>query len=142
MTTAIEIDKGAKDNGFAHMMSDLLGQNLEDHPEKWWDFRRMSGRVAIVVEDADVAITLQFRTGWLKIFDGITGIPDLTIRADSDDVMKMSLVELLPRLGLPDPRGEVTKEVMQASRAGRIRMYGALTNIPLVVRLTRVMSVT
>ena len=54
--------------------------------------------------------------------------------------MKMSMLEL-GRFGLPDPRGEVAKELSAAERAGAIKYYGALANLPLMVRLTRVMSV-
>jgi hypothetical protein len=139
--TEIELGPGAEENGFALMMSELLRQNLDDHPHKRRDFRRLRGRVAIVVEDAEVSVTMVFDSGHLVVHDGIVGIPDLTIRADSDDVMQMSLMELTSRFALPDPRREVTRKVLGASRAGRIRMYGALANIPLVLRLTRVMSV-
>ncbi len=142
MTAPIELDPGAEDNGFALMLADLLRQNLEDHPDKARDFARLSGRVAMVVEDAGVAVTLRFDAGRLVVHDGIVGIPDLTIRAGSDDITQMSLMELLPRVRLPDPRGEATRRVLRASREGRIRMYGALANLPLVVRLTRVMSVS
>lgn len=137
----IELAPGADDNGFALMLADLLRQNMEDHPEKRADFERLLGRVAIVVEDAEVAVTLGFEAGRLRVFDGIVGIPDLTIRASSEEVTKMSLMELLPRFGLPDPRGENTRAILQASREGKIRMYGALMNLPLVLRLTRLMSV-
>ena len=137
----IELGVGAEDNGFALMMSDLLRQNLEDHPHKRRDFDRLVGRIAIVVEDADVSVTMLFEGGRLEVQDGIVGIPDLTIRAPSDEVMQMSLMELTSRFALPNLRGEVTRGVMRASREGRIRMYGALMNLPMVLRLTRVMSV-
>lgn len=137
----IELGPGAEDNGFAVMLADLLRQNLEDHPEKRGDFRRLSGRVALVVEDAGVAVTLRFGAGRMTVHDGIVGIPDLTIRAGSDDIVQMSLVELLPGVRLPDPRGSVTRAVLRASREGRIKMYGALPNLPLLVRLTRLMSI-
>lgn len=142
MTPVVELGPGADDNGFALMLAELIRQNLDDHPHKQRDFFKLSGRVAIVVEDAGVAVTLRFDAGRLTVHDGIVGIPDLTIRADSDDVTQMSLMELLPRVGLPDPRGSATKHVLRASREGRIRMYGALPNLPMVLRLTRIMSVS
>lgn len=141
MNPVIELGPGAEDNGFALMLSELIRQNLDDHPHKRRDFLKLSGRVAIVVEDAGVAVTLRFDAGRLTVHDGIVGIPDVTIRADSDEVTQMSLMELLPRVGLPDPRGEATRQILRASREGRIRMYGALPNLPLLLRLTRVMSV-
>lgn len=141
MQPVIELGPGADDNGFALMLSALIRQNLDDHPRKQRDFLKLSGRVAIVVEDAGVAVTLRFDAGRLTVHDGIVGIPDVTIRAGSDDVTQMSLMELVPRLGLPDPRGAATRHVLRASREGRIHMYGALANLPMVLRLTRIMSV-
>jgi len=137
----VDLGPGAEEHGFALMLSDLIRQNLEDHPGKKRDFARLAGRVAIVVEDAGVSVTLRFDAGRLTVHDGIVGIPDVTIRAEADDVTAMSLMELTPRLALPDPRGESTRRILDAQRKGRIRMYGALANLPLVVRLTRVMSV-
>jgi hypothetical protein len=137
----IQLGEGADENGLAVMLSELLRQNIDDHPDKRKAFRRLAGRVAIVVDDAAVAVTLLFRAGQLTVHSGIVGIPDVTIRASSDDVMKMSLIELLPRIGVPDPRGKVTREIFDAQRKGRIRVFGALANLPLVLRLTRVMAV-
>ena len=143
MTTdeTITIAEGSENNGFALMLCQMLQQNLDDHRHKRRDFDRLLGRVAIVVEDAKVSVTLHFESGKLTLHDGIVGIPDVTIRANSEDVMKMSLVELLPRVGLPDLRKESAREVFKATQSGRVRMYGALSNLPMVVRLTRVMSV-
>jgi hypothetical protein len=141
MGPKVELAEGADDNGFALMVSELIRQNVEDHPAKRRDFDRLRGRVALVVSDARVAVTLEFARGGLVVHDGIVGIPDLTIRADSDWITQMSLMEMMPRLGLPDPRGENTRKVFEASSAGEIKMVGALVNLPLVLRLTRVMSV-
>jgi len=137
----IELAEGADDNGFALMVSELIRQNIEDDSTKRRDFERLRGRIAMIVEDARVAVTLHFGLSRLVVHDGIVGIPDLTIRADSDWITRMSLMELLPRLGVPDPRGENTRAVFEASSSGAIKMYGALTNLPVVMRLTRVMSV-
>ncbi len=139
--STIELGEGADRNGFALMLSQMLRQNLDDHPHKRRDLDRLLGRVAIVVEDAGVSVTLHFDRGTLAVHDGIVGIPDLTIRTTADDVMKMSLIELVPRVGLPDLRKETARHVMRASAEGRIQMFGALANLPMVVRLTRLMSV-
>lgn len=123
------------------MLTDLLTQNTLDRPEKARILDRMRGRVAIVVEDAGVAVTLLFEGGKVRVHDGIVGIPDLTIRAGSEHITKMSLMELLPKVGLPDPRGAITREIFQASKDGRIRMFGAVQNLPTVVRLTKLLSI-
>jgi len=132
---------GAEDNGFAAMIHALIEQNLADHPEKVADFERMRGNVAIVAEDAGTAVTLCFTHGRLEVHAGIEGVPDVAVRANSDDVVGLSQVELTPRLGLPDPRGEHTRKVLARSREGQIKVYGALAHPLLLLRLTRVMSI-
>jgi hypothetical protein len=140
-TPQIELVGAAKNNGLATMITELITQNLADHPDKRRDFAHLVGRVAIVAEDAGVALTLCFSFGALAVYDGIEGIPDVTVRASSDDVINLSLVELTEGTRLPDLKGEVTQAMLKASRAGRIRVLGALFHIPMLVHLTRVMSV-
>ena len=140
-TRPITVSAPALDNGLANMIADLVRQNLADHPQKLTTFDRLRGRVAIVAEDADVALTLEFRAGELRVHDGIVGVPDVCVRADSEDVINLSLLELVPRLGWPDPRGRTVRAIADATRAGRLRVVGGLMHLPLLLRLTRVMSV-
>src|SRR4029077_5554385 len=101
----IELAPGAENNGLAGMLCALILQNLNDKPKKRDDFAKLRGRIAIVAEDAAVSLTLVFEGNMLTIYDGIVGVPDVTVRADSDDIVQLSLVELTPFLGLPNPRG-------------------------------------
>ena len=137
----IELAPGAEDNGLASMLSALILQNLKDKPKKRDDFAKLRGRVAIVAEDAAVSLTLVFEGNMLTIYDGIVGVPDVTVRADSEDIVQLSLVELTSFLGLPNPRGAALREVVQKSKHGKIRVFGALLHWPLVLRLTRLMSI-
>jgi hypothetical protein len=137
----IELAPGAEANGLAAMLSALILQNLNDKPEKRADFAKLRGRVAIVAEDALVALTLVFEGNMLTVHDGIVGVPDVTVRANSDDIVQLSLIELTPLFGLPDPRGAALRHVMQKSKRGEIRVFGALLHWPLVMRLTRLMSI-
>ncbi len=123
------------------MLAELIRQNLDDHPEKRRDFARLTGRVSIVAQDSNVSATLMFEGGQLRVHGGIVGIPDVTVRTTIDQLMNMSLVELRGRLRLPDPRGEATRTMLEAQKQGQIRIYGMWPNIPLLLRLTRVMSV-
>lgn len=138
---SVRIADGADENGFALMIANLLSQNTADHQSKARALAGLKGRIAIVVEDAGVAITLNFEAPEVLVLDGIAGIPDVTIRATSERITQMSLVELLPRVGLPDPRGETTAEVFAASKSGEIEVYGALVHPLTVLRLTEVLSV-
>jgi hypothetical protein len=137
----IELAPGAEENGLAAMLSALILQNLTDKPAKRADFAKLKGRIAIVAEDAGVSLTLVFEGNMLTLHDGIVGVPDVTVRADSDDIVQMSLLELTPRLGLPNPRGTAVRQVMQKSKSGQIRVFGALLHWPLVLRFTRLMSI-
>ena len=143
----IVLAPGADENGLAVMLSDLVRQNLDAKPHKLRDFRAISGRVAIVAEDAGVALTLHFQRDTLTIHSGIEGIPDVTVRADADSILAMSNVPLTRRLGLPiampkDAEGRrYLASLVEASRSGRMQVFGMLANIPMLLRLTRVMSV-
>ena len=144
----VELAPGAEENGLAMMLRDLVKQNLEAKPHKTGDFNALDGNVSIVADDADVALTLRFQAGGrLRIHDGIVGIPDVTIRGPSDAVLALSNMPLATRLGLPlpspgDPDAiKTVRELIRAMRAGKLHFYGMLLHLPLVMKLTRVMSV-
>jgi hypothetical protein len=145
----IELAPGAENNAFASMLADLLRQNLESKPHKTKDFDALDGTVALVADDADVALTLEFRSvgarGRLTLHDGIHGIPDVAVRGSADAIMAMSNVPMLRRFGLPVPTDrsgvEVLREMIRASASGEIKIYGMIGNLGLLSRLTRVMSV-
>lgn len=149
----IALAPGADENGLAIMLGDLLRQNLDAKPRKRADFEALDGRVAIVADDADVALTLVFearrgpRSARLTIHDGIVGIPDVTIRGPSDAILALSNMPLATRLGLPIPgrRDEDGRKTVRGLarlvREGKLHFYGMVFHIPLVMKLTRVMSV-
>jgi hypothetical protein len=151
----IGLAAGAEENGLAIMLGDLVRQNLEAKPKKKVDFDALEGRVAIVADDADVALTLVFEKArggsgsstTLTIHDGIVGIPDVTIRGPSDAILALSNMPLATPLGLPFPSpgdAEGMKTFLDLSRQmrqGKLHFYGMLLHVPLVMKLTRVMSV-
>ena len=141
---------GTEDNGLAIMLGDLVRQNLEAKPGKKVDFAALEGRVAIVADDADVALTLVFErgaSGTLTIHDGIAGIPDVTIRGPSDAILALSNMPIETPLDLPIPSPrdrealKVVGDLTRAMREGKLHMYGMVLHLPLVMKLTRVMSV-
>lgn len=143
--TEIALSPGAEANAFAAMLADLVRQNLESKPHKKRDFRALAGTVALVADDADVALTLEFRRGSLLVHDGIRGVPDVTVRGTSDAIMALSNVPLTRPLGLPLPTDraslDVVRDMVRASRTGDLKIYGMLRHFGLLSRLTRVMSV-
>jgi hypothetical protein len=167
-TPRVGLAPGAEENGLAIMLGDLVRQNLEAKQHKMADFDALEGRVSIVADDADVALTLVFQsvesasgspvsrkapgsepTGGpgLTIHDGIVGIPDVTIRGPSEAILALSNMPLWGPLGLPfpgpgDAEGMKTvRDLTRAMRAGELHFYGMLFHLSLVTKLTRVMSV-
>lgn len=136
---AIELAPGADDNGLATMLATLMAQNLVDHPDRQRAFLRLAGRVAIVAEDADVALTMEFRRGRLIVHDGIVGIPDLTIRGGFEQIGDMSRMENIGPL--PDPRGEVNRAMARALREKKLRIFGLPWGLPLLVGMGEVLAV-
>lgn len=142
MSPCIELAPDAVGHPFAEMMAQLLRQNLDDHPEKQAVALRLAGKVAIVVTDLDEGVTLECSRGRITFHPGIHGIPDATIRAPSEWVAKMSLVELTNTpLRLPDPRGAVAKELREAEKKGIVRTYSSPLATLLLLRLTEVLSI-
>jgi hypothetical protein len=142
MSVAVELAPGASENGLATMLAGLVQQNLEARPEKTADFRKLRINVGIVAEDAGVALTLEFTGDKLIVHDGLYGMPDATIRGSSDDIAELSLVELLPRIGIPNPMSASAKKLSASTKSGSLRMLVPLHRMPAMLRVTRVMSVT
>jgi hypothetical protein len=150
MPPRVTLAAGAEENGLAVMLGDLVRQNLEAKPKKMADFESLDGRVAIVAEDADVALTLVFEPGPggnLTLHDGIVGIPDMTIRGPAEAVLALSNMPLATPLGLPIPARDdeeakrTVRELTQALLGGRLHFYGMFFHPSLAMKLTRVMSV-
>lgn len=141
----ISLAPGAENNAFAAMLADLVRQNLESKPHKKKDFVQLVGTVALVADDADVALTLEFKKGSLVLHDGIRHVPDVTVRGTSDAIMALSNVPLTRPLALPFPTDrtsfEVMRDMVRATRCGELRIFGLFRHFGMMSRLTRVMSV-
>jgi hypothetical protein len=136
---AIDLAPGADENGLAMMLATLMAQNLEDHPERLGVFGRLRGRVAILAEDADVALTLEFQRGRVVVHDGVVGIPDLTLRGEAEPIGDMSRMESWGPF--PDPRGEVNRAMWKALREKRLRVFGLPRALPLLLGMGDVLAV-
>jgi hypothetical protein len=146
---SITLAPGAESNAFATMLCDLVRQNLESKPHKVKDFVALSrGRgatIALVADDAEVALTLEFKDGRLVLHDGIKGVPDVAVRGSADSIMALSNVPLTRPLALPIPTDRTALDVLlamvKATRTGELKVLGMLGNFGVLSRLTRVMSV-
>lgn len=146
---SITLGPGAENNAFASMLADLVRQNLESKPHKKKDFAVLArGRgvsIALVADDAEVAVTLAFERGCLVVHDGIRGVPDVAVRGSADSIMAMSNIPLTRPLALPIPTDRSALDVLvsmaRATRSGELKVLGMIGNFGVLSRLTRVMSV-
>ncbi len=139
MTVAIDLHEGAADNGLANMLSTMMRQNVEDHPERADVVRKLRGRMAIFAEDAEVAISIDFDGDRVLFRDGIVGVPDLTIRGGFEQIGDLSRMEQVG--AVPDPRGPVNRALYQAMREGKLRVFGLPRGLPLLLGFGDVMHV-
>ena len=144
----ISLAPGAENNAFATMLADLVRQNLESKPHKMKHFHALArggATIALVADDAEVALTLEFRDGRLVLHDGIRGFLDVAVPGSADAIMALSNVPLTRPLALPIPTDrpalEVLREMVRATRTGELVVHGMLGNLRVLSRLTRVMSV-
>lgn len=145
MVDFIQLAPGAEESAFATMLADLVKQNIESKPHKKKDFDAIDGTVALIADDAEVALTLEFRLGRLVVHDGVFGKPDVAVRGTSDAIMGLSNMPLTRTLGLPIPTDRMAYEALtsmiRATRLGELKIFGTFGHLGLLNRLTRVMSV-
>jgi hypothetical protein len=124
---------------FAGILADLLAGNLSQRPEKRAVFEAMRGTVAIDLTDIEAAVTLVFAAGKLRIEEGIAGSPEIVIRTTSDRVMDLNALKIVG--GLPWYFDEAGRRVLGHLFAGRLKISGMFVHLPLLTRLTKIMSV-
>ena len=135
----IVLDDGARDVGLAEMLFNLLRQNLEQRPEKVSSFEALDSNVAMVAKDIDINVTLAFKKGKLKIYDGIVGNPDLKIIADHDAILELSLINI--RMGLPNYFDKTGRSVLKKVLLGDLKIEGLLRHPLQLTHLTKIFSV-
>ena len=124
----------------AAMLSGLIIANIEQHPERWKDFRALNGTsVSIEVPDIDEALTLTFAGEDLVVRNGRQGHPTVRITADSDVVMALNLVKTGP-MGMPNYFDAAGRDVVRALVSRKLRI-GGMWRIDTLTRVTRLFSV-
>ena len=135
----IILDDGAKDVGLAEMLFNLLRQNLEQKPQKISSFEALDSNVVMVARDIDITITLAFKRGELKIYDGIVGNPDLKIIADHDAILELSLISIC--MGLPNYFDKTGRNVLKKLLIGDLKIEGLVRHPLQLTHLTKIFSV-
>ena len=135
----IALDDGAKDMGLAQMLYNLLRQNLEQNPQKLSSFEALHSNVVIVARDIDITVTLAFRKGELTIYNDIVGKADLTIIADHDAILDLSLINIF--LGLLNYFDKVGRGILRRLLLGNLKIKGLLKHPVQLTHLTKLFSV-
>jgi hypothetical protein len=125
-------------NGLATMLGGLIEANLTAHPERAALLQKRA-TFAIVAPDVDVAVSIRLYRGTVTVRNGVIGRPDVTIRADSNDLIGMSSVPL--RWGLPDIRTKEGREINRKLMKGQLKVKGMLAHPGKLAQLNKLMSV-
>ena len=136
----VEYADGDDATPFAQMLGELIKANVESRTEKQRDFERLETRVGIRVQDIGESVTLDFRAGRLVVSNGLKPKRRITITADSDTVMQLSLLRIGP-LGMPVYVDSNGREVVRKLLSGRLKIDGMLANIFSLNAVTRLFSV-
>lgn len=135
----IVLDEGAKDVGLAEMLFNLLRQNLEQKPQRVSSFEALDSNVVMVARDIDITVTLAFKKGKLKIYDGVVRNHDLKIIADHDAILELSLINI--RMGLPNYFDKTGRKIFKKVLLGNLKIEGMLRHPLQLIHLTKIFSV-
>lgn len=136
------IDKSAEEVGLADMLTGLMQQNVQQHPERQADFDALCGSIFIEAKDAEVSLTMEFSRGALEVFGGIHNKPDISISADAATILDLSNAKLFH--GLPDLTHASGQAIMQKLIQGELKIkgWGLLAKPMLLIRFTKLLSVS
>ncbi len=135
----IVLDDGARDVGLGEILFNLLGQNLEQKPQKLPSFQALDSNVVIVARDIDITVTLAFKGGELTIYNGIIGKADLKIIADHDAILDLSLINILK--GFPNFFDKTGRTILKKLLLGNLKIEGMLKHPLQLIYLTKIFSV-
>jgi len=127
---------GDEASGLANMLGTLLAQNVERHPEKYRDFRRVNSAIVFHIGNE---VTMSFNGDTCTVHEGVVGRPRVLLRTDSATLMGLSQVRIGP-LGLPNYVDPAGRAVLEAMAKGRLRIQG-IRHLITLNRVTRLFSV-
>ncbi len=119
------------------MLGGIIQANLASRPNTDSLLERPA-TYALVVTDAEVAVSLRVRPGQVTVRDGIVGRPHVTVEADALTLAGLSSVPL--RFGLPDVLSGEGREVVRKLLTRKIRIRRMLVHPEKLARLTRLLS--
>jgi hypothetical protein len=135
----VKVLKDAEEIGLAVMLADLIRQNIEDKPEKAREFSKIKGRVLIEARDVEITVGLKFESGKLTVSKDLKEKPHIRIITDSGSILDLSQVKM--KFGLPFVFDETGLKVMKKLATRELVIKGMLLHIPLLIRVTRIVSI-
>jgi hypothetical protein len=135
----IKLAEGADALGLPGMLKDLIGQNLDQNPGKISDFIKLKIHIGLIVQDADIRMTLSFNKGLLTLYPGILDHVQITIETEAEIIMALSSQTI--KWGLPYCFDETGREIFRAIQTGRLKVKGMIPHFPSMIRFSRIMSV-
>jgi hypothetical protein len=139
MSEKIVVHKSAEENGMATMLAELMRTNIATSCYKNACFHMLKATVGLRVPDAEVSATLVFSRGTCVLYDGIDGSTELTIEADSEDLLNLSNINLVA--GLPYYLDETGRDILLKSVSGKVKIEGKVFHPVALTLLTIVLSV-
>jgi hypothetical protein len=118
------------------MLGQLIEQNLARDPSR----RRLLRPAVATIEstDAEVTVTLRFVDGGVEVADAAAERADVLVRADSAALLDLAASRLL--LGLPSPFDARARGLLLDIARRRVRVRGLGRHLPVVRRLTMLLS--
>ena len=135
----IRLAEGAEEIGLAVMLKELMVQNIEQHPRKLVDFKKLDIAIGLDVGDVAIKLTLVFSNNALTIQPGIQGQPELLVSTDAATVMNLSNQKM--KWGLPYYFDETGREILAAMKSRRLKVTGMIPHFASLIRFSRLMSV-
>ena len=132
----MEYAEGEEATALGQMLGGLIEANVEGSAERRRDFDDLRARVGIFVTDIEEGVTLDFQGGHLVVRGSLEPGRDVTIRADSETVMRLSSVRI-GFAGMPNYLDVLTRML-----SGSLKIEGLFGNLTVLNQVTRLFSVT
>jgi hypothetical protein len=132
----VEYAEGEEATALGQMLGGLIEANVEGSAERRRDFDDLRARVGIFVTDIEEGVTLDFQGGHLVVRGSLEPGRDVTIRADSETVMRLSSVKI-GFAGMPNYLDVLTRML-----SGSLKIEGLFGNLTVLNQVTRLFSVT
>ena len=132
MRPIIDVASAAEGIALAVRLADSVRASVEGDPDKRRLFERLRGSITLV-EEGGVTFTLRFDFGRLTVHAGVVGVPDVTLRGDSQ-----ALERLLGAWRSGASTGRGVQRSLAALRG--VTVYGLARHPRLFSRLLRLLA--